>query len=99
MEAELKEYQKNLEKKEREWERLCLRCGACCGAYDDPCQHLKQDENSKYYCEIYPQRFGIRKTVGGDIFKCVAIKKLLSTHWRGSQRCPYKNTQKLPLKA
>jgi uncharacterized cysteine cluster protein YcgN (CxxCxxCC family) len=90
MEIELKDCQKHLEKKEREWENLCLRCGACCGALDDPCIHLKKNKNDKSYCDIYPERFGIRKTIGGEIFKCVPIKQLLRLHWKNDYLCPYK---------
>ncbi|MCF7873717.1 MAG: hypothetical protein K9L84_02190 [Candidatus Omnitrophica bacterium] len=94
MEVELKDYQKHLEEKEKEWESFCLRCGACCGAYDDPCTHLQKDQTGKFYCDIYPDRFGVRKTVSGHLFKCVSIKKMLQTHWKGDHLCPYKKLQK-----
>lgn len=89
MKVGLQDCQKHLAKKEKNWESLCLRCGACCGSLDDPCVHLKK-QNNKYHCEIYSERFGIRKAVSGDIFRCVHIKQLLPTHWKGDHRCPYK---------
>ncbi|MCF7869750.1 MAG: hypothetical protein K9L69_02500 [Candidatus Omnitrophica bacterium] len=90
MKTELKECQKHLEEKEKKWESLCLRCGACCGAYDDPCTHLQKDHTGKFYCDIYPSRFGVRKTVSGQLFRCVPIKQILHTHWRKDYHCPYK---------
>jgi hypothetical protein len=90
MDIELKSCQAYLEKKEKEWEDLCLRCGACCGAFDDPCIHLKKNKNNKFYCDIYPERFGIRKTVSGQLFRCVPIKQILHTHWIKDYQCPYK---------
>ncbi|MCF7877336.1 MAG: hypothetical protein K9M14_03305 [Candidatus Omnitrophica bacterium] len=93
MEIEFKDCQKHLEKKEEDWENLCLRCGACCGAYDDPCLHLRKGKNNKFYCNIYHNRFGIRKTVRGELFRCVPIKQLLNTHWEEDRRCPYKKLQ------
>jgi hypothetical protein len=80
-----------LRKKDQEYERLCLRCGACCGALEpDPCAHLKKDEKGKYFCEIYPERLGLRKTVRGKFFLCVPIKKILDRSWSGSYNCIYK---------
>jgi uncharacterized cysteine cluster protein YcgN (CxxCxxCC family) len=79
-----------LEEKEREWERLCRRCGGCCGAYDDPCRHLKKDRDNKFYCEIYTTRFGPRKSVNGEDFVCVPIKEILHTHWKKDYLCVYK---------
>ncbi|MFO8052684.1 MAG: hypothetical protein R6U54_01820 [Candidatus Omnitrophota bacterium] len=96
MEVELTNCQKHLEKKEQEWESLCVRCGACCGAFDDPCLHLKKDKFGNYYCQIYSKRFGIRKTLNGQLFRCVPIKKLLRTHWKNDHLCPYKKLQKKP---
>jgi len=81
---------KYLENKEKEWENLCIRCGACCGAYDDPCQHLKKDSKGKYYCEIYSQRLGVRKTVSGELFQCVMINEIIDTYWKNDYLCVYK---------
>ncbi|MBN2483428.1 MAG: hypothetical protein JXD21_04425 [Candidatus Omnitrophica bacterium] len=82
-------YTQYLEKKEQEWENRCIRCGACCGAYEDPCEHLRKDEQG-YYCPIYKDRFGLRKTVNGEEFYCVPVKEILSESWPGSYRCAYK---------
>jgi len=80
--------------KEEELGNLCLRCGACCGAYDgDPCRHLKKDESDKYYCEIYNSRFGLKKTVKGNSFHCVPVKEILNDSWFRSVKCPYKEIQ------
>jgi uncharacterized cysteine cluster protein YcgN (CxxCxxCC family) len=77
-------------KKEEEWENLCIRCGACCGAYQDPCKHLKKDSAGRYYCEVYENRFGPRETVNGEKFWCVPIKEVLHTWWPASHLCAYK---------
>jgi len=78
------------EKKEHEWENLCLHCGGCCGAHDDPCLHLKEEEGGKFHCEIYLKRFGLRCTIGGEKFNCVPIKEILDTHWKKNYLCPYR---------
>ncbi|MBN1871748.1 MAG: hypothetical protein JW800_04155 [Candidatus Omnitrophica bacterium] len=58
-----------------EYEKICRRCGICCGSLNDPCVHLgREEESGKYYCRIYQNRFGIRETVGGRQFNCVAIR-------------------------
>ena len=85
-----------LEQKELQWERLCVRCGACCGAYDDPCQHLKKDSQGAYYCKIYPQRFGTRRTTNGESFDCVHIREIMHTHWKNDHLCIYKKYTKTP---
>ncbi|MFA6281402.1 MAG: hypothetical protein WCY05_02735 [Candidatus Omnitrophota bacterium] len=73
------------------WEAICRRCGGCCGAFDDPCQHLKKDSNNLYICEIYLNRLGTRKTIRGENFNCVSIKKILNTSWKNDWLCAYKN--------
>ncbi len=88
------EYTQYLKEKEQEWEKLCLNCGACCGAYDDPCRHLeKNKKTNRFFCKIYSQRLGIQKTVSGELFKCVPIKKLLPENWKNSRFCAYKKKQ------
>ena len=77
--------------KQREAEDLCVRCGACCGAYDgDPCRHLKKDAQGAFFCEIYSRRLGTRRTLKGEKFDCVLIEKILTTSWEGDWRCAYK---------
>ncbi|MCK4917704.1 MAG: hypothetical protein KAJ79_03460 [Candidatus Omnitrophica bacterium] len=76
--------------KENEWESLCINCGGCCGAFDDPCFHLKKNEKGMFYCEIYCNRFGLKKSISGDEFNCVMIKEILHTHWRNDHLCGYK---------
>jgi len=92
------DYQECLRLKEKEWEELCACCGGCCGAYDDPCQHLKEDERGKFHCEIYDQRFGSRRTVRGEEFDCVLVKKILHTYWKKDYLCAYKQYSKMPWK-
>ena len=89
-------YQDTLKRKEEDWESLCIRCGACCGAYDDPCQHLRKDDKGKFYCAIYNERFGLRKTVSGDSFNCVPVKEIINTHWKNDHLCIYKKYLKYP---
>ncbi len=95
MTEELK-YQNTLKQKEEEWESLCIRCGGCCGAYDDPCQHLKEDARGKFYCAIYDKRFGPQKTVGGNGFNCVFVKEIINTRWSNDHLCIYKKYLKFP---
>lgn len=83
-----------LEIKEKEWEGLCVRCGGCCGAFDDPCAHLKKEKPGKYYCEIYDRRFGEHTSVKGEKFDCVKVKEILNTHWKKDYLCVYKKLSK-----
>ena len=77
--------------KEKEYEQLCNRCGACCGAYDgDPCVHLKKDNKGRYYCAVYPNRLGDQKTVSGEDFECVPISEIINNSWPGGHLCAYK---------
>jgi hypothetical protein len=80
--------------KEKQWEGLCQRCGCCCGAYDDPCLHLKQDKGGDFFCDIYEQRFGLRKSFSGEEFQCVPIKEILHTSWENDYYCSYKKLSK-----
>jgi len=86
----VKKYFANFTK--QEFEDICGRCGACCGAYDnDPCIHLKKGEDCKYYCDIYEHRFGFHETVNGNRIKCIPIiKKLGQGPWLGDGLCTYK---------
>ncbi len=83
-----------LEEKDQQWESLCIRCGGCCGAYDDPCTHLKKDKDDKYYCDIYENRFGPQVTVSGERFNCVWVREILHTHWKNDHLCVYKKIKK-----
>lgn len=84
------DYFETLQNKELEWEKLCIRCGGCCGAFDDPCLHLKRDDKGLTFCEIYDNRFGLRKTKNGEVFNCVHIREILHTRWKKDYLCPYK---------
>lgn len=76
---------------EEKWEALCGRCGACCGTFDgDPCEHLDKDQKGLYFCRIYENRFGLRKTRGGREFMCVPIRNILHQSWPGDECCGYK---------
>ncbi|MFC1514592.1 hypothetical protein ACFL5X_01655 [Candidatus Omnitrophota bacterium] len=76
---------------QKQLERLCIRCGACCGAYDgDPCLYLKKHKKGYYHCEIYATRLGTRITVSGEDFDCVPIARILKSSWIGDWRCSYK---------
>lgn len=72
------------------WEALCQRCGACCGAAEgDPCEHLDTDAGG-FFCRIYADRFGWRRSVSGRAFRCVPIRDILHLDWPGSSSCAYK---------
>ncbi|OGX07036.1 MAG: hypothetical protein A2Z88_03005 [Omnitrophica WOR_2 bacterium GWA2_47_8] len=81
-----------LSTKEKEWENLCTRCGACCGALDDPCENLRKNENGKYFCAVYDRRFGTWKTVSGKELNCIPIREKLALNhsWPGDEHCGYK---------
>ena len=80
-----------LQQKEQKYEDMCIRCGACCGAYDgDPCSHLRRDSRNQYYCDDYENRLGMQRTINGTRFKCVMIKEILHEYWIGDHLCVYK---------
>ena len=61
--SDQQKYHSLQEQQKKEWEELCLRCGACCGIFDDdPCQHLKKVKEGQFVCQIYDNRLGIQKT-------------------------------------
>jgi len=91
-----KNCQDYLEEKESQWESLCIRCGGCCGAYDDPCIFLKKSKKGGFYCSIYNNRFGSRKSLAGEEFDCVPVKEILRTHWKNDYLCSYKKYLKTP---
>ncbi len=82
-------YSSSLEALSLDFEALCKRCGACCGAYDDPCRNLIRSRDGKNWeCRSYLNRFGPQKTVSGAEFNCVSIREHIS---RGTLRpgCGY----------
>ena len=84
-------YNKYQEIKEKEQERLCKKCGACCGIFDkDPCIHLSRIKDKEYVCGIYEERLGLRKSISGREFFCVPIRNILHKSWNGSLNCAYK---------
>jgi hypothetical protein len=87
-------YQDRLADKEREWENQCLRCGACCGAYKDPCRDLKKGSDGKYSCGVYSRRYGAHETVGGKKFRCMPIRDIIHMSWDHDQFCAYKKAIK-----
>jgi len=79
---------------EREWEILCLRCGACCGAYEDPCKDLKRGQENEYFCGVYSRRYGPRETAGGKKFRCLPIRDIIHMSWDHDYLCAYKKNIK-----
>lgn len=67
-------YEKYTTDEEQKFESICKRCGECCGKMDDPCENLKKRDVDESFCAIYPDRFGQRKTVSGNTFRCVSIR-------------------------
>jgi len=68
-------YEKHLEEGYVKYDSLCTRCGECCGAgSEDPCAKLVGDRQGAYNCSVYNVRLGVRETVSGKIFTCVAIR-------------------------
>jgi hypothetical protein len=82
-----------LEAREREWESRCLNCGACCGAGEDPCEHLRQDRTGKYFCDTYKHRLGAHRTIAGVEMVCVPVRQKLKGTWPGDERCGYKQNK------
>jgi len=76
---------------EEEFEAVCIRCGACCGAYDgDPCEHLRPKADGSYFCVCYEKRAGVHHTIYGTEMDCVSIREVLHEQWVGDERCAYK---------
>jgi len=82
--------------KSREWEERCTHCGACCGALEDPCEHLQKDLDGKCCCTVYERRFGKWHTVSGKELTCVPIRdKIAQGHsWPGDEHCDYRSNSK-----
>jgi len=74
------------------WESQCTRCGACCGALDDPCENLRKDQDGRFYCAHYDKRLGPWHTVSGQPLTCVPVReKIAQGHsWPGDEHCGYK---------
>ena len=83
-------YEDYMASREKAWEDACLRCGNCCGAFEDPCSHLKKDAAGQYYCDSYDSRLGLQKSTGGVVFRCVPIRSILHKHWKNDHLCVYK---------
>lgn len=79
------------DEKQRDYENLCKRCGACCGIFDkDPCINLEEEVKGKYFCAIYENRFGMQRSISGREFTCVPIRDILHKSWAGDFNCAYK---------
>ena len=81
-----------MKEKDEAFEAICKRCGACCGAFDDPCSNLVKLETGKYACKDYDNRLGPQVTVSGNNgFTCVSIREHIKA---GSLRscCAYRKS-------
>lgn len=85
-------YQRELKAQQEAWEARCTRCGACCGAADDPCENLRRDTLGKFFCAVYERRFGVWHTVSGKQLTCVPLREKLDRgeSWPGDEHCGYK---------
>lgn len=68
-------YNINIKKTREDFESLCKRCGACCGAGDDPCINLKRVNNGSFNCLTYGSHLGFQITISGKAFNCVSIRE------------------------
>jgi len=83
-------YNQIQDRKLHEHEALCKRCGSCCGVLEgDLCEHLQKTPDKGYFCDIYENRFGLRKTVKGEPVLCVPIRDMLHRTWWGRTQCAY----------
>jgi len=83
-------YDEDQKRRHLEYEALCKRCGACCGAKEgNPCEHLRKEDNGLYLCDIYEGRFGLRKTTSGEPVLCVPMRDMLHQSWWGRSECAY----------
>lgn len=89
-------YQRYHQEAERAWEDLCRRCGACCGAFEDPCLLLRRNSDGTCACADYQHRFGPQRTAGGKEFICVPIRQILQQHWHSDHLCAYKKELRQP---
>jgi len=84
-----RKYYKLLQQKNFHFEKVCTRCGECCGASDDPCSKLVKQPDGTYFCKDYANRLGLQKTISGKSFHCVSIRE----HIEGKtlhEKCAYR---------
>ena len=71
-------YSQKQEESMQRFEKVCKRCGACCGSEDgDPCRNLVKQENGQFFCKTYENRLGPQETLSGNIFNCVVIREMI----------------------
>ena len=70
-----KRYKNYFRNREKKFESVCVRCGKCCGALDDPCRNLIKTADGTYFCKDYENRLGPQRTVSGKVFNCVSIRE------------------------
>lgn len=88
--SDIARYQEYWEKKEEQMEKLCARCGACCGAFDgDPCSQLQKAVDGTFFCRVYSDRLGIQKTLKGREINCVPLRTILHASWVNKSSCAY----------
>ncbi|MCM8814021.1 MAG: hypothetical protein NC924_08850 [Candidatus Omnitrophica bacterium] len=88
--VEVLRYQTVLRQQQAAAEARCRRCGICCGANDDPCVHLRRQDDGQSWCDIYPRRLGTHTTRSGARFRCVEIRALPQGFWPGALHCAYR---------
>lgn len=72
-----------------EYEKVCKRCGQCCGAYDgDPCANLSKNADGTYFCKSYEDRLKQQTTVSGKKFFCIPIREIV-IHSGARPGCAY----------
>jgi hypothetical protein len=84
------DYAAHQRRKEQEYEAVCCRCGACCGAFDDPCTELIRKADGTCACRVYAQRLGEHQTAGGKKFRCLPIRDIIHMSWDHDHLCAYK---------
>lgn len=83
-------YQQKQKEQFTQYESLCKRCGACCGAFDgDPCVNLIKDKEGRCFCKEYDSRLGPQRTASGKVFNCVMIRDNISKYGFYYPGCGY----------
>jgi len=74
------EYVRYQEEQFLAYEKICRRCGVCCGSEDgDSCANLAKDNDGKFYCKEYEIRFSKEQhTLSGKTFHCVPIREIVA---------------------